>query len=100
MIFKKPSVKEMRVHAKMIYQFILIISLIVIPLFSYISYSTYTITFGTEYVIYTIVTMFPLIVAIPSMLLLIYWGEKKFYKIYKEEEDQLYKRLKRFYHVK
>ena len=98
--FRKLKIEELHTRAKIIYYFIIAVSLIVLPLFSYISYFTYNITYSTAYFMYTLITLLPVIIATSLMVVLLYIGKKKFYEIYKKEEEHLYERLKRFYHLK
>ena len=101
MIFRKPTIKEMHSQAKVIYNFIIVASVIIIPVFSYITYLTYNMSKGTYYFFNcTILTLLPVLVATPSLIVTLYLGKDKFYEIYKKEQERLYQRLKRFYHIK
>jgi len=98
---RKPTIKEMHNQAKVIYHFIIFVSIVIIPVFSYITYLTYNMSIGTYYFFNcTILTLLPVLVATPSLIMTLYLGKDKFYEIYKKEQEDLYRRLKKFYHIK
>lgn len=91
---QRPTVEDTHKHTKIIYFSIIGTCLIILLFFSYTSYFVYNITKETMYSPVTTIIALPVLLAAILMVLLTYTGKKKFYTFVRDEELELYSKLR------